>query len=191
VKTGTEAAETWIPHGGFQLERRKGKTPEGSLLTTDWLVPAWANDDLTAVHPLAEQPCLHRLLATCPHDQVVKLAGWYGLLTATGKPLPPEPVDTWHREIRALRSATGLWDAIAGKDEATLRRALPQHQAAKRKDLLGLARDHLARRVTEKLAGGRFELMAPEGGQSHFAIRHRPLRLIDAIWQRFPKRSPA
>ncbi len=185
METGTEAAETWIPHGGFKLEHGKGKTPEGSLLTTDWLVPAWAHDDLIAVHPIAEQPCLHRVLAACPHDQVVKLAGWYGLLTATGKALSPEPVDTWHREIRALRNAAGLWDAIAGKDEAALRGALPQHQAAKGKDLLGLARDHLARRLTEKLAGGRFELIAPEDGQSRFTIRHRPLRLIDAIWQRF------
>lgn len=183
--TGTEAAETWIPHGGFQLEHRKGKTPEGALLTTDWLVLAWAHDDLTAVHPIAEQPCLHRVLATCSHDQVVKLAGWYGLLTATGKVLSPESVDTWHREIRAMRNATGLWDAITGKNEVALRRALPQHQAAKGKDLIGLAREHLARRVTEKLAGGRFELIAPEDGQSHFVIRHRPVRLVVAIWQRF------
>jgi hypothetical protein len=184
VGTGTEAAETWIPHGGFKLEHRKGKTPEGSLLTTDWLVPAWAHDDLTAAHPMAEQPCLHRVLAACPHDQVVKLAGWYGLLTATGKPLPLESIDTWFREIRTLRNATALWDAIAGKDEAALRRTLPQHQAAKGKELFGLAREHLARRVTEKLAGGRFELIAPDGDGS-FTIRHRPLRLIDAIWQRF------
>jgi len=57
--------------------------------------------------------------------------------------------------------AAALWDAIAGKDDAALRRALPQHQAAKGKDLLGLAREHPARRVTEKLVGGRFELIAP------------------------------
>ncbi len=189
--TGTEAAETWIPHGGFQLERRKGKTPEGSLLTTDWLVPAWPHDDLTAVHPIAEQPCLHRVLASCPHDHVVKLAGLYGLLTATGKvarasDLPPEPVETWHREIRALRNATALWDAVAGKDDAALHRALPQHQAAKGKNLLGLAREHLARRVTEKIAGGRLELIAPpDEGPSQFTLCHRPVRLIDAIWQRF------
>lgn len=49
-----------------------------------------------------------------------------------------------------------------------------------------MAREHLARRVTEKLAGGRFELIAPpDGGPSQFTIRHRPLRLIDAVWQRF------
>jgi hypothetical protein len=117
---------------------------------------------------------------------VVKLASLYGLLTATGKILPPEPVETWHREIRALRNATGLWDAIAGKDDAALRRALPQHQAAKGKELFPLAREHLARRVTEKLAGGRLELIAPpDEGPSQFSILHRPPRLIDAIWQRF------
>ena len=42
-------------------------------------------------------------------------------------------------------------------------------------------REHLARRVTEKLAGGRFELIA----EPDFALCYRPTRLIDAIWQRF------
>ncbi len=144
----------------------------------------WAQDDLAAAHPLAEQPCLHRVLAECPHDHIVKLASLYGLLTATGKVLPPEPVEVWHREIRALRNATALWDAVAGEDGAALRRILPQHQAAKGKDLFGLAREHLAKRVTEKMAGGRLELVAPpDEGQSQFTIRHRPARLIDAIWQ--------
>lgn len=67
-----------------------------------------------------------------------------------------------------------------------LRRILPQHQAAKGKELFRLAREHLARRVTEKLAGGRFELITPaDEGPSQFTIRHRPVRLIDAIWQQF------
>lgn len=185
MKTGADSLETWIPHGGFRLDHRKGKTPEGETLTTDWLVPTWASDGLTSAYPCAEQPCLHRLLAECPRDQVVKLAGLYGLLTASGKTLPPEPVETWHREIRALRISTTLWDAVAVEDGAALHRALPQHPAAKGKDLLGLAREHLARRVTEKMAGGRLELIAPNGDASQFSIRHRPVRLIDAIWQRF------
>ncbi len=186
METGTVHFETWVPTGGFKLERRKGKTPEGTVITTDWLVPAWASDDLAATYPCDEQPCLHRVLADYRHDRIVYLAGLYGLLTATGKTLPPEPVDTWHREIRALRNATALWDAIAAEDAAALRRILPQYQAAKGKDLLGLAREHLARRVTEKLAGGRLELIAmPDQEQSQFVIRHRPLKLIDAIWRRF------
>jgi hypothetical protein len=191
VKTGTEALETWVPLGGFRLDRRKGKTPEGEFSTTDWLVPVLAYDGVSPGYPCTDQPCLHRVLAACPHDQVVKLASLYGLLTASGKvaragDLPPEPVETWHREIRALRNATALWDAIAGKDDAALRRALPQHQAAKGKNLHGLAREHLARRVTEKLTGGRFELIAPpDEGPTQFVIRHRPVRLIDAIWQQF------
>jgi hypothetical protein len=89
----------------------------------------------------------------------------YGLLTASGKvaragDLPPEPVETWHREIRALRSLTALWDSVAVGDEDSVRRVLPQHRAAKRKDLLHLAREHLARKVTERIAGGRPELIA-------------------------------
>ena len=186
METGTVLFENWVPAGGFKLERRKGKTPEGAVVTTDWLVPTWASDGLTVTRPCAEQPCLHRVLAECPHNQVVKLASLFGLLTASGKVLPPEPVETWHREIRALRNATTLWDAVAGEDVATVRRALPQHQAAKGKDLLGLAREHLARRVTEKVAGGRLELIAPpDEGPSQFTIRHRPARFVDAIWQQF------
>lgn len=66
---------------------------------------------MAATYPCVEQPCLHRVLADCPHDRIEHLAGLYGLLTATGKNLPPEPVDTWHREIRTLRNARALWDA--------------------------------------------------------------------------------
>ncbi len=90
-------------------------------------------------------------------------------------------MDICHREIRALRNATALWNAIAAGDAAVWRRLLPQHQAAKGKELFHLAREHLARRVTEKLAGGRFELSA----HPDFALRYRPSRLIDAIWLRF------
>ena len=50
----------------------------------------------------------------------------------------------------------------------------------------GLAQEQLARRITEKIAGGRLELIAPpDEGTSQFTIRHRPARLIDAIWQQF------
>jgi hypothetical protein len=116
-----------------------------------------------------------------PH-QVVKLASLYGLLTATGKvaraaDLPPEPVETWHREIRALRHATALWDAIAAKDEVALRQALRSHQAAKGKELLGNAREHLARKVTERISGTRAELIAPDGDQP-FTQRIRPARNV-------------
>jgi hypothetical protein len=76
------------------------------------------------------------------------LADRYGLLTVTipRKPspgekvhadvLPPEPLDIWRAEIRALRTCTDLWDSIAGGNrEAT---------AA------------LNRKLAEKLAGARF-----------------------------------
>jgi len=168
------------------VERRKGKTPDGEVLTTDWLMPAVRDDDVAAAHPCAEQPCVHRMLAECPADQIVRLANAIGLLTALGKVLPPEPVDIWRREIRALRNATALWDAIAAEDAAALRRIVPQHQATKGKELVRLAREHLARKVAEKMAGTRFELaIAPDGEQDQFVIRYRPMRLIDAIWQRF------
>lgn len=93
-------------------------------------------------------------------------------------------MDPWRREIRELRTSTALWDALAGADAAALRRLFPHHQAAKGKDLVRLARERLAHQLTEKIAGGHIELIAPEdGGPS--TIHHRPARLIDAIWQRF------
>jgi hypothetical protein len=179
--------ETWIPDRGFQLVHRKGKTSEGAVMITEWLVPVWAHDDVTAARPCAEQPYLHRVLAECRHDQVGSLASRFGLLTATGKAaradaLPPEPVDIWHREIRALRNATATWDAIAGEDVTALRHLLPQHQAAKGTELFGLAQEYLAKRATEKMAGGRFELAAPD---AQFVLHYHPARLIDAIWQQF------
>lgn len=70
-------------------------------------------------------------------------------------------------------------------DEAKLRRRLRQPDAAKRADLLRLARQHLGRELTSKLAGVRFEVTASlEGENDHFVIRYRPSRLIDALWQR-------
>jgi hypothetical protein len=180
METCTVRFEAWIPAAGFQLERRKGTTPEGAALETDWLVAVGTQDDLAPVQPCSEEPCLHRVLAACRYDRIVHLAGLYGLLTATGKHLPPEPIDIWHREIRAMRNAIALWDASATGDAAALRRILPQHQAAKEKDLFRLTREHLAKRVTEKMAGARFELIA----EPDFALRCRPARLIDALWQR-------
>jgi hypothetical protein len=47
--------------------------------------------------------------------------------------------------------------------------------------LFRLAREHLLRKLTEKKAGARFELVAPpDGGLSQLVIRYRPIRLTDA-----------
>ena len=73
METGTVLFETWVPTGGFRLERRKGKTPEGTVITTDWLVPAWAHDDLTATHPCAEQPVS---TVSSPIAATTKCSGW-------------------------------------------------------------------------------------------------------------------
>jgi hypothetical protein len=128
--------------------------------------------------PCARQPCLHRLLAECPPDAegILRFAGRYGLLTVTvsrvaepgrvvqADALPPEPLDIWRRDIRALRAYTDLWDAIAGGNRD--------------------ATDLLNRKLAAKLAGVRFQLTAwPEGGR--FQICYRPARLIDALWRRF------
>lgn len=109
MNIGSGLLETWIPDGGFEIQRRKVKAADGGAVVTDCLVPKWSGDDLTVDRPLHRQPCLHRVLADCRHDQIVRLAGLYGLLTVTvprnpepGKAvhasmLPPEPVEIWHR----------------------------------------------------------------------------------------------
>lgn len=174
MNSGGGLVETWIPDGGFEIQRRKIKTPEGGAVVTDCLVPKWTGDDLTADRPLHRQPCLHRVLATCRHDQIVAMANNYGLLTVTvarkpepGKPvhadvLPPEPVEVWQREIRALRAITDLWDS--GKD-----------------------RELVARRITERMARTPFHLTARPDGGGKIVLRYRPMLLIDAIWQQFAR----
>jgi hypothetical protein len=174
MNSGTGLVETWIPDGGFEIQRRKVKTPDGNNVVTDCLVPQWSGDDLTADRPLHRQPCLHRVLAACRHDQIVAMANNYGLLTVTvarkpepGKPvhadlLPPEPVEIWQREIRALRTATDLWDS--GKD-----------------------RELVACRITERLARTPFHLTARPDGNGKIVLRYRSALLIDAIWQQFAR----
>ena len=174
MNSGTGLVETWIPDGGFEIQRRKVRTREGGTVVTDCLAPKWSGDDLTVDHPLHRQPCLHRVLATCRHGHIVRLADLYGLLTVTvprkpepGKPvhadmLPPEPLDVWHREIRALRAATDIWDS--GKD-----------------------RDLVAHRITERLARTSFHLTAKPDGGGKIVLRYRPALLIDALWQQFAR----
>jgi hypothetical protein len=83
MHTGSELLETWIPDGGFMIERRKLKAADGGSALADCLVPKWADDELTRDLPCARQPCLHRIFAECPPDpeRILALAGRYGLLT--------------------------------------------------------------------------------------------------------------
>jgi hypothetical protein len=96
MTTGSELVETWIPDGGFKVEGRKVRTPDGDTLT-DCLIPRWEIGELTSLHPCARQPALHRIVADCPpeKDAVLDLAGHYGLMTSSialrpepGKPVP-------------------------------------------------------------------------------------------------------
>jgi hypothetical protein len=87
---------------------------------------------MTACRLPTRSPTSLASIASChlPHDQVVRLGGLDGLLTATGKvaragDLPLEPVETWHREVQALRSPTALWDGLVADDEDSLRRPTP------------------------------------------------------------------
>jgi hypothetical protein len=121
MPTGSELIETWIPDGGFKLDRRRVRTPQGETTVTECLVPKWEHGELTPDQPCARQPCLHRIVADCQpeKDAILALAGGYGLLAASiairpeeGKPVPastltPEPLDLWRREIRELKAVGG------------------------------------------------------------------------------------
>ena len=65
MHSGSELIETWVPIGGFKIDRRRVRTRDGSLTFTDCLVPKWEIDDLMADQPCARQPCLHRIIADC------------------------------------------------------------------------------------------------------------------------------
>lgn len=191
--SGSDLLETWIPDGGFQIERRKIKTPDGGSTITECLVPTWADDELTPDRPCARQPCLHRIVAECPlePEAILAVAARYGLLTFSiprapepgqivrAALLPPEPVEIWRKEIGELRTCVDLWDAILAGNE-------------------GL-RQQLARKVSEHLARVPFHLSASVA-DAQFKLRYRPLTLQSALWQRLvgevaglihPARCPA
>jgi len=176
MHTGSDLLETWIPDGGFMIERRKLRTSDGGLAPADCLVPKWVDDDLTRQLPCAREPCLHRIFAECPPDpeRILSLAGRYGLFTVSiprspapgqivqASALPPEPVEIWRKEIQALRACTELWDSIASGQQS------------------GAARDRLGRKLTDHLARVPFHLRDSEQG-----FQYCPVTLSAALWQRF------
>jgi hypothetical protein len=137
--------------------------------------------------PVAGQPCLHRVLADCHGPEgILWFANLYGLLTVAASPaqadLPAEPLDACHKEIRALRTCTAVWGAIAGKDETELRRLL-QHP---KKDVLHQRREFLTRKLAEKMAAPDSNWWSrPTATRISSSSGNRPMRLIDAAWQRF------
>lgn len=175
VNSGGGLVETWIPDGGFEIEHKKVKTAEGSTVVAECLVRKRSSDELTEDRPPNRKPYLHRVLADCRHDQILHPANFHGLLSVTipRKPeqgkvvragvLPPEPVEIWQREIRALRAVTELWDT-------------------------GKNRELVARRITERLARAPFHLIASSDGAG-IAIAYRATLLIDAIWQQFAREA--
>jgi hypothetical protein len=191
MHSGSELIETWIPDGGFMIERRKLRTSDGGSAVADCLVPKWSGDELTRDLPFARQPCLHRIFADCPPDaeRILTLAGRYGLLTVSiprtpapgqvvkADALPPEPVEIWRKEIQVLRACVELWDSIANGEESAT------------------ARQRLGHQIAEHRARVPFHLKISEG-----SFQYCPVTLSAALWQRFaaevaglihPARCPA
>jgi hypothetical protein len=153
---GAASVETWIPDGGFEIQRRKVKGSDGNPIIADCLVPKWPDVEVFSSRPCHEEPCLHRILAECQPGGVLSFADNYGLLAFSvprhlagkkvhaGDVLQPEPLTFWQEEIGLLRRLTGLWDSILANerktrtkmDEAELRRRLRQPDDAKRADLI-------------------------------------------------------
>ena len=65
VDAGSALLKASIPQGGFKIEQRKLKTPGSGAAPAECLVRVLRDDVTSAVRPLAEQPCLHRVLAEC------------------------------------------------------------------------------------------------------------------------------
>ncbi|MCC6860666.1 MAG: hypothetical protein IT158_19015 [Bryobacterales bacterium] len=106
MNSGSELVETWIPDGGFEIQRRKVKTADGSsavMEVMECLVPKWSGAELTADRPLHRQPCLHRVLAACRHDQIVAMANNCGLLTVT---VPRFRKTSWVDSAKTLATKT-------------------------------------------------------------------------------------
>jgi hypothetical protein len=178
MPTGSELVETWIPDGGFKIERRRVRTQDGDTTVTECLVPKWEFGELTPDQPCARQPSLHRIVADCPpeKDTILDLAGRYGLLTVSitqrpepGKPVPvslltPEPLDVWRREIRELKAVGDLWDRIAAGDRR--------------------GEEMLERKLAAGLVRAPFHLTAVRENGSGFRMRYRPATLRTALWQR-------
>jgi hypothetical protein len=178
MPAGSELVETWLPDGGFKIERRKVTAPNGGGTFTECLVPKWNIGELTPDQPCARQPCLHRIVADCPSEKaaILDLAGRYGLLTASialrpepGKPVPvtalaAEPIDVWHREIRELKAVGDLWDRIAAGDRR--------------------GEELLERKLAAGLARSPFHLAAIRENGSGFRMRYQPATLRTALWQR-------
>ena len=178
MHTGSELVETWIPVGGFKIERRRVRTPDGGATVTECLVPRWDIGELDLDQPCARQPCLHRIVADFSPEKaaILALAGLYGLLTVSitqapvpGKPvpssaLPPEPLDVWRWEIRELRAVGDLWDRTAAGDRR--------------------GEEMLERKLAAGLARAPFHLAAVRENGSGFRMRYRPATLRTALWQR-------
>ena len=85
------------------------------MLLREWWVQStvWPSDDTSAVRPL------HRVLADCHGPEgILWFANLYGLLTVvisrTAGGFLPEPLETRHKEIRALRISAAAWDCKRG-----------------------------------------------------------------------------
>jgi hypothetical protein len=166
--------ETSIPEGGFKIERRKVRMPDGSAVGAECLAPRWSFGELMIERPFVREPALHRRVAYCApeHDAILEVAGRGGLLTArplrlfSGAPrsLAPEPVAVWKRLIRELRAACDLLDRIAsGHPEG---------------------RKLLVKKITLNLAGEEFRVMPLDESAGSLALVHQPSTLRAAIWRR-------
>jgi hypothetical protein len=147
--------------GSLRWERRRpaesGSWPEGL-----WLTPAAPDSDTKPYDPLMTEPTLFRRFADLwPTDEkaILAFAEIFGVLGVSAMSLvdngsiervePAEPLGLWTREIRAMRHAVDLLDAIQKKNRDRLKKWVyiaEDHTAALyfREDIIGSTRTLIA-----------------------------------------------
>jgi hypothetical protein len=187
MQLGSGLVETWIPAGGFRIEKCKLQTPHHGIVVADCLVPKWENAQLTPIRPCELQPCLHHIFADCAPDpsKFLNLANRYGLLstpvmrpptigeTVPASILQPEPLDVWCTLIRKLHACAELWETI---------RVGHGSLAA-----MAANGERLSAELSENLARLRYSMSAKyvDNGTRGFQLRYRPTSLAGGLWQRF------
>ena len=179
MHTGSELVETWIPVGGFKIERRRVRTQDAARPSPSVWSRSGISANWTPTSPVHGNPASTVWLRIACRS-ANRFSLWPGSTVSSpcrspqtpvpGKPvpssaLPPEPVDVWRREIRELKAVGDLWDRIAAGDRR--------------------GEEMLERRLATGLARAPFHLAAVRENGSGFRMRYRPATLRAALWQRF------
>jgi hypothetical protein len=66
MHSGSELVETWIPDGGFKIDRRRVRTQDGGATVTECLVPKIEMRSILRHGPLRYLHLAHPTVIVCP-----------------------------------------------------------------------------------------------------------------------------